>query len=75
MSDYVIIWKDRPGQQVGTVVDTAGNPVVRTAKYVTVNNYPVAEGADTIYSTLEEADGTKFAVSVANAREVLGWEV
>lgn len=75
MSKYIVIWQDAPGQQVSTVVDGNNNPIPRDAEYLEVNGIPTFGSEDVVHSTLDLADGTKFAITPELARATLGWEV
>lgn len=75
MNQYVVFWKDAPGQQINTVVDAHGDVVTRESEYVKTNNITVLEHDDEIVDVINHPDGTKYAVTPDLAREVLGWEV
>lgn len=72
---YLVIWKDGPGQQVSTVVDSNNEPMQRDAEYVKQQNITQASNEEAVFMFLREADGTKFAVTPELARETLGWDV
>lgn len=73
--NYIVIWKDGPGQQVSTVVDSNNEPMQRDQEWLNSNNIPEAQDKDTVFSILADADGTKFAVTPDLARATLGWDL
>lgn len=75
MSQYVVFWKSRPGQQVSTVVDAHNQPVLRDAEYVATNDITVLDTPDEVFQVLSEAAGEKVAVEPQLARATLGWDV
>lgn len=75
MNDYIVIWKDAPGQQVSTVVDAHDQPARRDWEYIVNNSIPVIDNEDKVIAELAVANGEKFAVPTQVARDVLGWDV
>lgn len=75
MAEYIVFWKDAPGQQVSTVIDANQEPVRRDEDYVHVNDIEVLDNDEQVIVALSEADGKKYAVEPQVARRVLGWDV
>jgi hypothetical protein len=75
MTDYIVFWKDAPGQQVSTTVDAYNNPVRRDYEYIKAQNIGIATSKDSILTILKRADGTKIAAEPVLAREALGWDI
>lgn len=71
---YIVVWKDAQGQQISTVADARGEIVQRDPEYLEQNGIPLLDG-DAVLSTLDHADGYKFAITVDDARDKLGWDV
>lgn len=75
MSKYIVIWKDEPGQQVSTVVDSNNAPIKRDEEYLKTNKIELLDNEAEVFQVLSEADGEKVAVTPELARATLGWEV
>lgn len=75
MSDYIIFWKDAPGQQVSTTVDAHNQCVFRDDDYVTINDIKVLKQDYQVFLALDAATGEKFAVTPEMAQRTLGWDV
>lgn len=75
MSQYIVFWKSKPGQQVSTVVDAHNQPVLRDEEYLKTNDILVLDSSDEVFQILSEAAGEKVAVEPALARVTLGWDV
>lgn len=75
MAEYIVFWKDAPGQQVHTVVDSRNEPVRRDEEYVAANDIPVLDDTVQVLNALADADGKHYATTVVVARRTLGWDV
>jgi len=75
MSEYIVIWKEAPGQQVSTVVDAHDVPVRRSTAYLMAQDIPVLDDLSDVLTTLEHANGRKIAVEPELARSALGWDL
>jgi hypothetical protein len=75
MSDYIVIWKDAPGQQVATIADAVDQPVLRDEAYVATQGIVILRDEESVLDALRAADGTKYAVTPALAQQTLGWDV
>lgn len=75
MAEYIVFWKDAPGQQVHTVVDTNNEPVRRDEEYLRLNKIPILDSDEDVLSALAAAEGDKYAVAPIVARRTLGWNV
>lgn len=75
MTEYIVFWKEAPGQQVTTVVDAHSNPATRDDEYVESNGVPVLDDEDGVFAALDRADGTHYAITPELARQTLGWDV
>lgn len=73
--NYIIFWKDAPGQQVNTVVDATNAPVLRDDDYVVLHGVQRLRTEEEVLRALEEESGEKFAVAPELARVTLGWDV
>lgn len=74
-TDFIVIWKDRPGQQVSTVVDAHNNPVIRNAEYLSTQGISILEHKEDVLNVLSTADGYKYGITRELANDVLGWQV
>lgn len=73
--NYIVFWKNSPGQQVSTVVDAHNQPVLRDGEYLSIHGITVLQDSDAVFSVLDEAAGDKYAVDRDLARSTLGWDV
>lgn len=73
--EYIVIWKDAPGQQISTLVDANDNPVIRDASYLIANDIATVTNEAALMSVLDATDGRKIAISTTLARSTLGWDV
>jgi hypothetical protein len=73
--EYIVFWKDAPGQQVSTVVDAREQIVRRDAAYIESNSITILDDDEVTLHALEDADGTHYAITPEIARRVLGWDV
>ena len=72
---YIVVWKDKPGQRISTVLDARDEIVRRDPEYLQENGIPTFGQKEVVLNVLEMADGKKFAISEEMARDVLGWDV
>ena len=75
VEEFIVFWKDAPGQQVSTTVDAYNNPVRRDAENLEAQGIPVLRKKDDVLSILNRADGTKVAIAPDLARSTLGWDI
>ena len=75
MTEYIVVWKEAPGQQVSTVVDAHDAPVRRDVDYLLAQEIPVVGDSRTALQVLEKADGRKIALEPETARSALGWDL
>lgn len=75
MTEYIVFWKDAPGQQVSTVFDAVDDFVRRDEAYVKANGIPVLSTVTEVLNVLSDADGHKYAVTPELATQTLGWEL
>lgn len=74
-AEFIIFWKDHPGQQVSTVVDAHNQPVARDTSYLDTNGICLLEHESDVLDALNAASGVKYAVTRDLARKTLGWDV
>lgn len=75
MTTYIIFSKNGPGQQVTTVADAHGSPVLRDEEWIDNNVVSVLETEDDVFTALDLASGTLYAIQPELARTTLGWDV
>lgn len=75
MSEWIVIWKDSPGQQVSTTVDAHNEPVRRDAEYLQAQGIQTLEDESAVLFVLKAANGDKFAITPELARATLGWDL
>ncbi len=72
---YIVFWKSSHGQQVSTVVDAHNQPVLRDDDYLDTNDIPELTNPELVFTALDLAEGSRYAITPELARETLGWDV
>lgn len=75
MEKYIVVWRTDDKGKVWTVEDHAGAPVQRDFEGVRSSVFAVISDPDEVEECLGRADGTRYAISLDAAREVLGWSL
>lgn len=73
--NYIVFWKDAPGQQVYTVVDAEDRLVERDDDYIETNSIKRLDSEEDVLMALANASGDKYAITRELARNTLGWDV
>lgn len=73
--NYIVFWKDAPGQQVSTVVDAENRPVQRDSEYIKQYDITVLTNEHDVLDVLSQASGRHYATTPEIARATLGWDV
>jgi hypothetical protein len=73
--NYIVFWKDAPGQQVSTIVDAENHPIQRDSEYIMQQNITVLTNGFDVLEALSRADGRHYATTPEIARATLGWDV